>query len=63
MHRKRPRQGQFALMNARRERLIAALRRTMIQAAMAGGKSGFAVQMQTDKWEETPLRLTVPRWR
>ncbi len=46
MHRHRPLRGQFERSNARRERSIVALRRKMIEAAMAGGRSGFAVQMR-----------------
>lgn len=63
MRRKRPQQGQFVLMNARRERSIAGLRREMIEAAMAGGKSGFAVQIQMGDGYEAPLRPAPRRER
>jgi hypothetical protein len=33
-------------MNLRRQKAIAARRREMINAAMAGGQSGFAVQIR-----------------
>jgi len=46
MHRRKARSGQFERMNGRREKSIAALRRKMIYAAMAGGRSGFAVQIR-----------------
>ena len=61
MHRHKPLPGQFERLNARRERAIAGLRRKMIQAAMAGGKSGFAVAMQTN--DPFPLRIMSPRPR
>jgi hypothetical protein len=48
-------------MNARREKSLTALRRKMIQAAMAGGRSGFAVQMQTSG--PVGLREARPRER
>jgi len=61
MHRRKARQGQFERMNARREKSLTALRRKMIQAAMAGGRSGFAVQMQTSG--PVGLREARPRER
>jgi len=36
----------FERMNAQRARAVLWLRRKMIDAAMAGGRSGFAVQMR-----------------
>ena len=44
MHKGRP--GHFERMNLRRQKAIAARRREMINAAMAGGQSGFAVQIR-----------------
>jgi hypothetical protein len=46
MHKRKASTERFALMNARRERSIAGLRRKMVDAAMAGGQSGFAVQIR-----------------
>ena len=46
MHKHRPAAGAFERMNARRERGLTRLRCQMIDAAMAGGRSGFAVQMR-----------------
>ena len=44
MHKGRP--GHFERMNLRRQKAITARRREMIDAAMAGDRSGFAVQMR-----------------
>ena len=63
MFKRKPRQGAFALANARLERSHAASRRKMIEAAMAGGKSGFAVQMQMGAGYEPPLRTARPKER
>lgn len=46
MHKHRPAAGAFERMNARRERGLTRLRCQMIDAAMAGGRSGFAVQIR-----------------
>ena len=40
------RSGHFERVNLRREKAITARRREMINAAMAGGQSGFAVQIR-----------------
>ena len=65
MHRRKARLGQFERMNERRENLIAALRRKMVNAAMAGGRSGFAVQIRTGRWPDdtaiTAIRLREAR--
>jgi hypothetical protein len=45
MYRHKVRPGHFEQMNLQRERAGLALRRRMIEAAMAGRRSGFAVQM------------------
>ena len=44
MFRHKVRPGHFEPMNRQRDRAGLALRRQMIQAAMAGRRSGFAVQ-------------------
>ena len=45
MHKRKPSTKRFERMNAQREKAVLWLRRKMINEAMAGGQSGFAVQM------------------
>ena len=59
MHRHKARPGQFERMNARRERGLTRLRCQMIDAAMAGGRSGFAVQMRMGRLDKAPESWTL----
>ena len=61
MHRQKVRPGHFERMNLRREQIGAALRRRMIEAAMNGGRSGFAVQMRMSPLDPVPLREARPK--
>jgi hypothetical protein len=63
MHRQKVRPGHFERMNRRREQIGAALRHKMIEAAMNGGRSGFAVQMRLSPSDPIPLREARPRSR
>lgn len=68
MHKHRPAAGAFERMNARRERGVTRLRCQMIDAAMAGGRSGFAVQMRMSRFSDVAtatvgLREARPRER
>jgi hypothetical protein len=69
MFRHKVRPGHFEQMNLRRERAGAAVRRKMLQAAMAGRRSGFAIQVHdsslfSDTAASTiPLRQAHPRAR
>lgn len=69
MHKRKASKGRFELMNARRERGLTALRHKMIEAAMTGGQSGFAVQVRMGgRFSDTAagivsLREARPRMR
>lgn len=46
MHKRKSSTKRFERMNAQREKAVLWLRREMINAAWAGGRSGFAVQIR-----------------
>jgi len=60
-HRRKANVEQFERINLRQEKSKARLRHEMIKAAMAGGRSGFAVQIQTSG--PVLLREARPRAR
>ena len=69
MFRHKVRPGHFEPMNRQRDRAGAAVRRKMLQAAMNGRQSGFAIQVHdsslfSDTAASTiPLRQAQPRAR
>ena len=67
MYKRKGSKERFERMNAQRKKTLIQLRRKMFEAAMAGGRSGFAVQMRIHQLGEemaaVSLRTARPRER